>query len=205
MKNNSTTIWFTSDLHFGHSKVIEFCKRPFKSVEEMDEKLIKNWNRVVKPTDTVIVLGDFFMYYKKEKLKQIVSRLNGTKVLVRGNHDMSSSEMKTIGFHHVCESMTMVISNELVNLSHFPYKYSKWKRRLYSFLNKIFPKKFYKPRYFKSQLEDDGRFLLHGHTHSKDITWNKNKRMIHIGTDATNYTPISLQKISNIIDSIKRG
>jgi calcineurin-like phosphoesterase family protein len=202
LKNQSKNLFFISDLHFGHAACIRYCERPFKSVEEMDEKIIKNWNSVVRPQDTTVVAGDFFMYHKKEKLKEILSRLNGYKILVRGNHDMSPAEMQTIGFHHVCEFMTMKIGGEIVNISHYPYKGPKLKRIYYSIMNKLFPKKFWKPRKFDGQMEDDGRFLIHGHTHSKRIVKG---RMIHVGVDAHGFKPVPLQKIGNIIAMIKLG
>lgn len=202
MKNISNT-FVTSDLHFGHKAVIEYCNRPFKSVEEMDETLIKNWNKVVKPIDKVYVLGDFFMYHKKPKLREIMSRLNGTKILVLGNHDMSDREMESIGFSFVCRSATINLANELVNLSHFPYKRSKLYYLFWDTLHKLFPKRFFRPRRFHYMLEDDGKYLLHGHTHGKDkVTAGK---MIHVGVDAWNYTPVPLQKIADIIGKLKKG
>lgn len=51
-------VYFTSDLHLGHENVIKLCNRPFDSIEEMDEALIRNWNRKVTNGDTVYVLGD---------------------------------------------------------------------------------------------------------------------------------------------------
>lgn len=73
--------YFTSDTHFSHTNIIKYCNRPFKSVEEMDEVLIANWNSVVKKTDQVFHLGDFGYNYK------IAQRLNGHKHLIWGNHD----------------------------------------------------------------------------------------------------------------------
>ena len=53
-------IYFTADTHFGHNNVIQFCDRPFASVEEMDEAMIQNWNERVTGNDTVYILGDMF-------------------------------------------------------------------------------------------------------------------------------------------------
>lgn len=58
LKPSEVTIWFTSDLHLNHSKIIEYCNRPFSNIEEMNEMLINNWNSVVKPKDIVFCLGD---------------------------------------------------------------------------------------------------------------------------------------------------
>lgn len=203
MKELRKNIWFTSDPHFGHAKCIEYCSRPYKSADEMDEKLIANWNRVVQPQDTVIVVGDFFMYHKKAKLKEILTRLHGKKILVRGNHDMSQSEMHTVGFDLVCDSMTMQMAGETVNISHYPYKKKTIFYRFWDFMHWIDPKKYFKPRRFKNQLDDDGRFLIHGHTHSKRI--KSGKRMIHVGVDAHGFRPISFQRVADIISAIKHG
>ena len=203
MKNNRTSIFFYSDPHFGHAKVIEFCNRPFTDLESMHNKFIKNWNSIVKPQDIVFVTGDFSMYLNKEQLREILKSLNGSKTLIIGNHDkFTESEWLNMGFSSVCRSMTMKIGGEIVNISHYPYKGPKLKLMLYGFLHKLFPKKFWRPRHFKDQLENDGRFLLHGHTHSKRIV---NGRMIHVGVDAWNYKPVPLQKIGNIIAMIKIG
>lgn len=51
--------FFTSDTHFGHANIIRFCKRPFENVEEMNEALIENWNKVVSDDDTVFHLGEY--------------------------------------------------------------------------------------------------------------------------------------------------
>src|SRR3989344_7984229 len=77
-------IWITSDHHFNHYNIIRYCKRPFGSVKEMNETMIKKWNKKVKPIDLVIHLGDFAF---KRSAGDFRKRLNGTILLIKGNHD----------------------------------------------------------------------------------------------------------------------
>lgn len=80
-------IWFTSDIHFGHSNIIKHANRPFADVEEMDEGLVREWNARIGKEDTVYFLGDF-SFHKEPKTRDIFFNLNGrNKHLVRGNHD----------------------------------------------------------------------------------------------------------------------
>lgn len=87
-----TNIWVTSDTHFGHENMLSFKDeygkpvRPFHSVGEMNETIIENWNRVVKPGDKVYHLGDVF-FGPKDDFKKLWPRLNGKKRLIVGNHD----------------------------------------------------------------------------------------------------------------------
>jgi calcineurin-like phosphoesterase family protein len=80
-------IFFTSDTHFGHENILRHCARPFASAEEMDEAMIRNWNAVVGPEDSVWHLGDFAMNKGADRLRPYLERLNGTIHLVLGNHD----------------------------------------------------------------------------------------------------------------------
>lgn len=76
--------YYTSDLHLGHENIISICKRPFATVEEMDEILITNWNSVVKAEDTVFILGD--LIYKNARAPEYyLDRLKGKKVLILGS------------------------------------------------------------------------------------------------------------------------
>ncbi len=88
-KRNKRRAFFTSDPHFSHFNVIKYCNRPFASVEEMDAKLIADWNKVVTKNDDVYVTGDFCMMGVKSILEvmDILNQLNGTIHLVFGNHD----------------------------------------------------------------------------------------------------------------------
>lgn len=81
-----SNIFFCSDLHFHHKNIIKYSNRPFSSVQEMNEALIKNWNAVVQPDDTVWQLGDF-AFCSYDEIKKIIRRLNGHKNFLFGNHD----------------------------------------------------------------------------------------------------------------------
>jgi calcineurin-like phosphoesterase family protein len=85
-------VFLVSDTHFGHTGVCRFTRndgvtklRPWDDADEMDEAMIKNWNDRVRPNDKVYHLGDVVI--NRRALKTL-SRLNGDKVLIRGNHDI---------------------------------------------------------------------------------------------------------------------
>ena len=90
-------IWITSDHHFNHENVIKYARRPFKSVGEMNEVMVKNWNELVGKDDLVIHLGDFSLGSKKER-RPLRERLNGTIVLILGSHDGSKWRIAKDGF-----------------------------------------------------------------------------------------------------------
>jgi calcineurin-like phosphoesterase family protein len=114
-------LFFTSDTHFGHKHILEFCKRPFSSIEEHDEQLIANWNSVVGVDDTIFHLGDFgfggYPFWKK-----IVNQLNGHIILVIGNHDWKNLTANTrLLFEECVPQARLLIDNREVWLNHFPY------------------------------------------------------------------------------------
>ena len=77
-KEEAKHIWVTSDTHFNHANIIKYCNRPFSSVEEMNETIIANWNKVVSQGDTVYHLGDFALGDKLLVLV-LLECLNGNK------------------------------------------------------------------------------------------------------------------------------
>jgi calcineurin-like phosphoesterase family protein len=78
-------VFVISDLHLNHENIISYCKRPFDSVREMNRVLIKNWNYVVKPDDTVYFVGDMSL----GNSDKIIEKLNGNIYFVWGNHDQT--------------------------------------------------------------------------------------------------------------------
>jgi calcineurin-like phosphoesterase family protein len=84
------SVFFTSDTHFGHANIIKYCNRPYKTVDEMDEDLIRSWNSVVGKHDTVYHLGDFSM----KPADYYISRLNGHIHLIIGNHEKEALKVR---------------------------------------------------------------------------------------------------------------
>ena len=109
------SVFLTSDTHFGHLGVTKFLRedgtklRPWDSVEEMDEALVANWNNVVRPNDKVYHLGDVVI---NRKALHTLHRLNGEKVLIKGNHDIFKLEdytpyFKDIRGYHVMNNFLL--------------------------------------------------------------------------------------------------
>ena len=107
--------YLTSDTHFGHSGVCRFLRedgtklRPWDNPEDMDEAMIKRWNDVVRPNDKVYHLGDVVINRKAFKT---LGRLNGEKVLIKGNHDIFRIDeylqyFKDVRAYHVLNGMIM--------------------------------------------------------------------------------------------------
>lgn len=112
------SIWFTSDTHFSHHNIIQYCNRPFKDTDEMNKVLIQNWNNVVMPDDIVWHLGDFALG-DKTKIPEIVQKLHGNIRLVKGNHDNRSNQFyRDCGFKEVYN--LPVVFDEFIVLSHAP-------------------------------------------------------------------------------------
>lgn len=92
-------IFITSDTHFGDESIRRYENRPFSSVREMDEELIRRWNEKVSDEDVVWHLGDFCVPGKEE---EYLKRLHGKVILVRGNHDeLSNEQYRRAGFQEV--------------------------------------------------------------------------------------------------------
>lgn len=90
--------YFIADLHFGHKNCLVFDNRPFKTIEEHDEELIKRWNDKVGIEDDVYILGDI-SWYNTTRTIEIFKNLNGNKHLIIGNHDhklLKNQELRSL-------------------------------------------------------------------------------------------------------------
>ncbi len=137
-------VWFTSDTHFDHKRIMEFCpKTRFgESPEEMTELLITKWNDDVAPNDTVYHIGDV-SWAGTERTIEILGRLNGHKYLILGNHDKGIRGAAEKLFVNVSTYMSHKIDRVDVVMFHFPIV--EWDKMHY------------------------GSFHLFGHVHGKNM------------------------------------
>jgi len=164
----------------------------------MNNEIIRRWNAVVAPQDTVFVLGDVAMGTIAKTLP-LVMRLSGRKLLVPGNHDRLWSgafgkhadelplypgyqrwlvAYRDVGFSILGEDM---VSKWGFQLCHFPYEGDSTDS----------------DRFTAHRPADQGRWLVHGHVHEK---WQVNGRQINVGVDVWDFTPVPLETILEIID-----
>jgi calcineurin-like phosphoesterase family protein len=184
-----TSTFFTADPHFGHRAMAATGKgwRPFATVEEHDETLIENWNKVVRAEDHVWLLGDCGMG-PEDTILDKVARLTGHKHLVAGNHDKVWSGNRD-GYQHQARWMQVfesvqdfarrrIDSNQNFMLSHFPYKGAGDHTA--------------EERYNQYRLANHGLWLAHGHVHD---AWKVRGRMVNVGVDVWDWTPVHLDAL----------
>jgi calcineurin-like phosphoesterase family protein len=139
-------VYIWSDLHLGHSNIIKYGERPFQNIEEMDDALINNWKKIIKPKDIIINLGDFAFKQTRIYLNKLVNELPGYKILILGNHDRkkSMSFWMDVGFNEVYKYPIIYVEKYI--LSHEPVQ----------------------------MIENMPYINIHGHIHNKKIK-NKNQ------------------------------
>lgn len=165
-------VWVTSDTHFGHNNILSYENRTEKlkvsTVEEHDQELIRRWNNVVCKDDLVLVLGDF-SFLKADKTEELIQKLNGDIVLIRGNHDIFLDDKKF---------------NKKLFKAVYDYKETKYKGQEIALMH-------YPIQDFKHQnKETKPAVLLFGHIHTFKVEIPKHS--FNVGVDVNDYYPVSL-------------
>ena len=112
-------VFFTSDLHLGHRTMLDICARPFRSVEAMNEQLIKSINERVGTNDTLWILGDVSYRIGREEAEALLRQINCNDLrLVRGNHDKDWSDNDL--FAEICDYKELKLDGRRVCLMHYP-------------------------------------------------------------------------------------
>lgn len=163
-------VFFTSDEHHGHRNIIDFCNRPFSSLEEQTEKIVSNHNEVVKAGDRVYHLGDmFWRTFAISSALQTVKRLNGQHYYIFGNHD----EL----FRHKSLQECFIWCRETENFKAQGYS-NIW---LAHYAHRVW------------NGSHRGAYHLYGHTHA--ALPEDGSLSFDVGVDAQNFYPISLEDV----------
>ncbi len=172
--------FFTSDTHLFHTNIIQYDNRPFSSLEEMHEAIIGNWNTRVKKGDTVWVLGDFAITWKKSDkgwVEILLSQLNGQKHLVIGNHDrdqcVKAKGWATTQHYKELKLDRGGIHKQRIVMSHYCFR--SWNQ------------------------SGRGSWALHGHSHHNlaDI----GGKVLDVGCMGHNYAPISIDEVEEFMST----
>lgn len=172
--------FITSDHHFNHKNIIKFCNRPFNSVDEMDDKLIEEWNNIVGPNDDVYHLGDF-SFGSKSKTLHILKQLNGKKYLICGNHE------KSVLANVECRNQFEWIKD------YYELKHNSNTYVLFHYAMRVWNKSHH------------GSIHMYGHTHdSLDVDGQYNGLSMDVGVDSAyrlfgEYRPFKIEEITEIM------
>ncbi len=170
--------FFTSDPHFGHDLIRVVCKRPYDTVDQMDQGLIDNWNSVVQQGDMVYLMGDVFLYRSKAEALAIREKLNGNIALILGNHDSIAKSISR-AWAFIADNYMFKTGDQgdpdriALYLSHCAHR--SW------------PK------------SHSGAAHLYGHSHG-NLPEDLNLRAFDVGMDCWNCTPVSLSQVKEKLD-----
>ena len=179
--------FFTSDTHFQHTNIIKYCKRPFKTVEENDEELIRRWNEKVPEDGIVFHLGDVGFGHP-QIINDILKQLHGKIYLVIGNHDWRRvTTQYAWRFELMTQQINMKIGKRHIILNHYPMlAFSGAWRGV------------------------DATYQLFGHVHTSPYTDEgldqARMKMLFtsqydVGVDNNNFTPVSWKEVDQIINN----
>lgn len=167
----------------------------------MNEVMVQKWNEVVKPEDTMYYLGDFSMAFRSVEL--FTNRLNGTKILVHGNHDFTHKrhpKSRTLENHQkwvqkYIDNGWESIQDELI------IEYGGVKFKLHHLPYPFVGETEHEDKYDKYRPVDDGTILLHGHIHEKGLVQRSSNGtlMINVGVDVWDFKPVSIDQILEIV------
>lgn len=164
-------IYFTSDTHFGHEGILKHDQRPFLNTQDMENHIVHYWNRVVESGDTVYHLGDFG-FGNKEENTRILSRLNGQKHLIVGNHDrkgvVKAEGWVTVRPYHRINVDLGGVHKQKICMMHYPI--TSW------------------------DCQSHGSWMLHGHCHGN--LKDRGGKIMDVGCMNHHYVPISVEAIS---------
>lgn len=171
--------WFTADPHFGHTRIIELCKRPFIDIDDMDRAIIDNYNKQVKTHDKLYIIGDF-AWGDIEHIRRYRNLIKCDNIiLIWGNHDKTLRKNKRVAlelFKETHDILDIKISDQMITLCHYPML--EWNKFFY------------------------GSWHLFGHVHG-NLSPLPGALACDVGVDCHNYHPISFDELQVIMQNRK--
>jgi calcineurin-like phosphoesterase family protein len=171
-------IFVTSDIHFFHKKILQFCEesRPFESVEHMHDIIINNWNNIITKDDDIYILGDI-TFGSVQKTIDLMDQLNGTKILIKGNHDHSHLRKTKFQecFASIHDYLEIKHNGVTVVMCHYPIAW--WNKRHHHSI------------------------MIHGHLHGNKS--GVDGRIKDVGMDTNSCTPYLLDDVLEELSTIK--
>ncbi len=161
-------VWVWGDTHFRHANIIKYCDRPFKDVDDMNQRLIANHNKLVKPNDLVIWVGDV-AFANDTTANEYLAQMPGDRILIVGNHDVHKKRIKRLDFNEI---------------------YS-----LYTIDDPVCPLVF---THYTMENAPLPWINVHGHVHNKSYYMEDSLQHINVGVEVLDYTPIHLNDLWRI-------
>ena len=205
-------IFFTSDTHFSHFNIIQYATRPFDDIDQMNAEIIRRWNTVVGEDDTVYHLGDVAMGKLEISLAH-VTRLNGHKILVAGNHDKcwigdrayrKGTDAQVIALR-LQKNRKLYFNAGFSEIINSPDVNGKTLELTLSTGLKVAVSHFPyqgdsqdQDRYTQWRPKDEGLPLITGHVHGK---WLQRGKMLNVGIDQWNGYPVPEEKVSQMLST----
>lgn len=168
-------IYFIADCHFSQQRTLDKSRRPFNNVKEMDLTMLINWNRVVKPKDTVYILGDVGHM-------DILPLLNGKKILIKGNYEREKPELLN-GHEEQYDEIY-----EYIHEIDIDYKGEKYHITMT-----------HEPFRVKDKIISKNNLVVYGHVHKLCMV---KKYGLCVSADAHNFTPLGLDDVIYYHDAI---
>lgn len=195
----------TSDWHLGHVNVLKYDSRPFTDINHMHRVLVNNHNSCVPPNGITFFLGDMGYRTDAGKVEKIIRELNGTKVLILGNHDRGSHSMYSQGFDVVLNSAMIYLGENRITMSHCPLP------GVFRESMKDMPKQPQNNNWHGEHKNtrfttwDNQHYHLHGHIHSDGVEKPRSTHnQFDVGVRANGYRTVSMSVIEAWIASTKK-
>lgn len=197
---NLDDLYFTSDLHLNHERIIEYCHRPFGSIEEMNKTIISNWNNKVPHGAWVFILGDFCLG-NRDTYRYFLNQLSGHKILIMGNHDKDKNIPNDKFAEVIWGFLNLNVKDEKeqrITLCHYPmlswYQSHRGAWQLFGHWHSLKVDNTVRTDHKKADAEITD-YVKEEYIHAENLR----PTQLDVGVDAHDFTPLSYYEVKKLI------